>query len=112
MAHVEIEVTEGTQDVLLKISPTKKDGSPAQVEPGSIEYIKTSGEGEVQEAEDEQSARFVTAGPGVSEGEVTADADLGEGVVTIRDTWKITVLPALAENVGLTAEAVDKEIVE
>src|SRR5687768_8182447 len=104
----EVEVVEGESDVLLKIAPVKKNGQPGQVEPGKTEYIVTSGDVTIEEAEDEQSGLAKTGAVGVSEGIVRADADLGEGVIHIEDTWKITVKAALAENVGLTGEVVPK----
>jgi hypothetical protein len=105
----EVEVNEGEQDVLLKISPVKKNGQPAEVEAGQTEYIVEEGDVTIQEADDEKSAKAITGAAGVSRGRVRADADLGEGVVHIEDTWQITVKPALAENVGLTGEVIAKE---
>ena len=46
-----------------------------------------------------------TRSPGASEVLVSADADLGAGVVTIADTIGVTVSAAMAEQLGLQADA-------
>lgn len=105
---IELTVNQGEQDVLLKISPTTQKGNPATVEPGSTEYIIESGEGSINEAEDELSAVLVTGGVGDVSGHIKADADLGEGVKEIRETFLVHVVSPQAENLGATGEAIDK----
>lgn len=99
----------GEQDALLKIDPTTKKGNPAQVELGKTKYvIDSAGNEEVQMAADEKSARVVTVALGDIVGHIDADADLGEGIVPIGDTFVIHVVSPQAENLGASGEAVDK----
>lgn len=105
---IELTVNQGEQDVLLKISPTTLKGAPAEVEAGSTEYIIESGEGSIDEAADEKSATLITGAAGDVTGRIKADADLGEGVKHIEDTFVIHVISPQAENLGASGEVVDK----
>jgi hypothetical protein len=104
---LEATVNQGEQDYLLKIAPTTAKGNPAEIE--NPEYIVESPEGIVVEvAEDGKSAKVITQGVGDITGRTRVDADLGEGVVHIEDTFIIHVVSPQAANVGLTGEPVEK----
>jgi hypothetical protein len=106
---IDIEVIQGEQDALLKISPKTLSGKDAEIEAGTAQYTVTDGPYEsVQVEPDGKSARVVTTEVGEINGTISGDADLDEGVKQITDTFKIRVVAAEAENLGATGEAVAK----
>lgn len=73
-------------------------GNPAEVEPGSVRFV-SSNEGVFraeQDPDNEKVVKVVATGNGVAELHFVADADLGEGVVTIQGFMGVEVLPAQA----------------
>lgn len=93
------------QKVALAVAFTDKMGNPASVE-GAPAWASSDPCVEVTAAADGFSAVATTTGPlGTAQVSVTADADLGEGVVPIVGTLDIQVVAAMAANVGITAGA-------
>lgn len=92
--------TEQKIPVVLKIvtdtgKPAKVDGAPA--------WVVISGNSSVVVAEDGLSAEVISADdPGDTTVMVKADADLGEGVEEISDTFTVHVVGATAKNLGLS----------
>jgi hypothetical protein len=91
------------------INPTTKAGKPAELDgPATLSIV--SGGATVRQATDEEIQGtpgligFVVSEDtaGVSVFQVSADADLGEGVATITDGGSYTYNSPLAENLGLT----------
>lgn len=75
--------------------PAKVDGAPA--------WVVISGNSSVVVAEDGLSAEVISADdPGDTTVMVKADADLGEGVEEISDTFTVHVVGATAKNLGLS----------
>jgi hypothetical protein len=72
-------------------------GNPAPVEPGSVNF-SSSDEAvfRVEPQDNEKQIKVVAVGPGVAELRYSADADLGDGVVTIEGFTGVEVLPAQA----------------
>lgn len=91
------------QNAVLQVGATDRHGNPAQIEPGSLEY-GSSDESVVtveEDPDDETKVKIVSNGdpitaPKVATVTVKADADLGEGVVTIEGTVAIVLEPEQA----------------
>lgn len=79
---VTMKVTQFVEGIL---QPVDRLGNPAQVEAGTVQF--TSSDEAVfvvaRTAEDELKVKLVATGVGVAQLDYSADADLGEGVVTI-----------------------------
>lgn len=93
-----------TQFVEGQLQPVDRLGNPAPVEPGSVRF--TSSDENVfraaQDAENELNVRLIATGVGVAQLSYSADADLGEGIVTIEGFTGVEVLPADAVGFGIT----------
>jgi hypothetical protein len=63
--------------------------------------VGVGGDATVEPSEDGLSCYLISGEPGNSQITVTADADLGEGVVTLTDTIDLAVVPASASALGL-----------
>lgn len=93
-----------TQFVEGVLQPVDRKGRPAKVQPGSVDY-SSSDENVFTVTEDpnDETKLIITA---VSEGtgqlDYSADADLGDGVVTISGFTAVEVLPASAVGFGIT----------
>lgn len=100
---VEVSIT-NEQKIKASLTPTTGGGKPAQLDPNNPpKWSVISGESTVVPAPDGLSADLVSSDtPGDTVFLVEADADLGDGVETISDTIKLTVLGAKAQNLGLT----------
>jgi len=100
---VEVSIT-NEQKVKATITPKTLGGKPAQVDPNNPpKWSVVSGDSTVTPATDGLSADLVSSDtPGDTVYLVEADADLGDGVETISDTIKLTVIGARAANLGLT----------
>lgn len=93
------------QKVKVSIVPVTATGKPAKLD-GAPTWSVPSGSATVDVAADGLSAFLVSPdSPGDSEVLIEADADLGAGVVTISDTVKLSVVGALATQLGLVADA-------
>lgn len=88
------------QKVKVTLTPTTATGKPSSLD-GAATFEVVSGDATVENI-DELSAYIISGAAGVSVVSVSADADLGEGVVTITDSITVTVSDPLAANLGLT----------
>lgn len=72
-------------------------GNPAPVEAGSVNF-SSSDEGvfRIERLDNEKQVKVVATGAGVAQLNYSADADLGDGVVTIEGFTGVEVLPAQA----------------
>jgi hypothetical protein len=99
---LKLEIT-NEQKIKVSLTPTTDTGKPAKLD-GAPTWLVQSGTAAVQAAEDGLSAELVSGDePGDTEIQVSADADLGAGVVTVTDTILLTVVQAEAKNLGLSA---------
>ena len=91
------------QKVTVTLKPEDRLGNPAQVEAGSVVF--TSNDESVctvvQNPDNELQADVFSQGVGVAQLDFSADADLGEGVVTISGFSAVEVLPLEAVGFGL-----------
>lgn len=85
----------GTEKILVTAAP---DG-PLD---GDVLFTPTSGQGFFERV-DPTSGYVMSDGDGATEFSVTADADLGEGIVTLTDTLTLHTTPRQASTLGLTA---------
>lgn len=90
------------QKVQVTLAPMTEAGNPATLD-GAPVWAVTAGDATLEVAEDGLSAYLISGEPGNSVITVTADADLGEGVVNIVDTIDLAVVPASASQLGLLA---------
>lgn len=100
---VEITLT-NEQKIKATLSPKTATGRPAQVDPNNKpSWSVISGDVVVEPSDDGLSATIISPdAPGDSQILVEADADLGDGVETISDMIKVSVVGARAANLGLT----------
>lgn len=99
---LELKIT-NEQKISVKLTPRTATGKPAELD-GKATFTIVSGESSVLPGEDGRSATLVSSdAPGDTQFLVEADADLGEGVETISDIIKLTVIGAHAANLGLEA---------
>lgn len=85
----------------MTLAPTTEAGNPATLD-GAPVWTVVSGDATLEVAEDGLSAFLVSGAADVNSViEVTADADLGEGVVTLTDTIDLAVVAASASALGL-----------
>lgn len=91
------------QKVEVTLAPTTEAGNPATLD-GAPVWTVVSGDATLEVAADGLSAFLVSGAADVNSViEVTADADLGEGVVTLTDTIDLAVVAAEASRLGLVA---------
>lgn len=89
------------EKVQVTLAPTTAAGNPASLD-GLPTWKVTSGDATLEVAADGLSAFLVSGAPGVnSQIAVTADADLGAGVVTLSDVIDLAVVLASASALGL-----------
>lgn len=89
------------QQISLTLKITTDTGRPAKVD-GSPSWVVLSGNSSLTVADDGLSAMLVSSDdPGDTTGIVKADADLGDGVEEISDTFTLHVVGATAKNLGL-----------
>ena len=92
------------QKVLVTLAPTTAAGNPAILD-GAPVWTVVSGDATLEVSEDGLSAFLVSGAADVtSQIEVTADADLGEGVVTLTDVIDLAVVAAQASALGLVVD--------
>ena len=72
-------------------------GNPAEVQAGSVNF-SSSDEGvfRIERLDNESRVKVIATGTGVAQLNYSADADLGDGVVTIEGFTGVEVLPAQA----------------
>ena len=92
------------QKVPVTAAPVTASGGPAQVD-GPLTVTVQSGEGTFTQDPGSPLSFYAVSGetPGTTVYLVSADADLGAGVVTIEDTVEYAVSGAQAAAFGLTA---------
>lgn len=92
------------QKVMVTLAPTTEAGNPATLD-GAPVWTVLSGDATLEVSEDGLSAFLVSGAADVtSQIEVTADADLGEGVVTLTDVIDLAVVQASATALGLVVD--------
>ena len=97
-----LQITSTNEEkVLVTIAATTAAGNPAAVD--AVTFTVTSGDATVVEVEANVSYYVVSGAGGLSTIEVTADADLGEGVVALTDAIEYFVVAAQASSLGFTA---------
>jgi len=93
------------QKILVHVTPQSLAGKPVPID-GNIAVETTVGDGTFTLEADGKSFYAVSGdNPGDTVYVVSADADLGAGVVTISDTVTLTVAGALAANFGITTDS-------
>jgi hypothetical protein len=89
------------QKVSITLNITTDAGRPAKVD-GAPAWVILSGSSSLAVAEDGLSAVLTSSDdPGDTTGIVKADADVGEGIVEISDTFTVHVAGAQAKNLGI-----------
>lgn len=93
-----------TQFVTGQITPTNKKGNPAPVEAGSVKITSSNESVAVVTQDVADQTKFTVTGvaPGVAQIDVSADADLGEGITNITGFLAVEILPAQATGFGIT----------
>lgn len=93
-----------TQFVEGELQPVDRLGNPAQVEAGTVQF--TSSDEAVfvvaRDVENELKVKLVATGAGVAQLDYSADADLGEGVVTITGFTGVEISPEQAVGFAVT----------
>lgn len=102
---LELNIT-NEQKIPVTVNPVTATGRPAQLD-GPIVVTVQSGDGTVETVDDRTFKAVSGDNPGDTVYLVSADADLGAGVVTVSDIVTLHVAGALAESLGLTAGAVE-----
>lgn len=98
--HMDITIT-NEQKVSVTLTPVTDAGKPAKLD-GAPAWTVLSGSSMITVATDGLSAVLTSADdPGTTEIQVSADADLGEGVQEISATISLIVVHANASNLGL-----------
>jgi hypothetical protein len=91
------------EKVLVSLAPVTAAGNPATLD-GVPTWTVIEGDATLEVAEDGLSAYLVSGAADVnSKVEVVADADLGEGVVSLTDVIDLAVVAASASALGLVA---------
>lgn len=88
------------EKILVTLAPKTAAGNPASVE--NPVWSVTSGDATLLPSEDGLSCELVSGAAGINEIKVTADADLGEGVVEISSDITLAVTSPLAADLGIT----------
>jgi hypothetical protein len=89
------------EKVQVTLAPTTAAGNPAILD-GVPTWAVTEGDATLEVSEDGLSAFLVSGNADVnSKIEVTADADLGEGVITLTDVIDLAVVAAQASALGI-----------
>ena len=94
------------QKVEVTLAPVTEAGNPATLDGVPVWAVVEGGDATLEVAADGLSAFLVSGAADVtSQITVTADADLGEGIVTLTDTIDLAVVAAAASQLGLVAAA-------
>lgn len=98
-----LQITSTNEEkVPVMLDPKTAAGNPAQVQ--NVTFTVTEGDATVVVV-DEMNFEVVSGAGGLSKITVTADADLGEGVVELTDTIEYFVTAAQASSLGFNAGA-------
>jgi len=86
------------QLILGALTPVNKKGEPAPIEPGTVQFSSENPEiaDVVEDPENETKFKILGKAEGTTKINFSADADRGEGVVTITGSIDVEVLPAQA----------------
>lgn len=98
-----------SQQFLATIRPKTAAGKPAQVQAGSVLWTGPSFLA-ITPAADGLTAIVVAMGVGSDVISVSADADLGDGVVTISGMLNVVVTPSQAVSLGIDAGDVQEQV--
>lgn len=92
------------QQVKGQVNPVDRQGNPAKVEAGTVNYSSSDESVAVVEEDPDDETKFTVIAKGVGVAQITAeaDADLGEGVKTISTFAAVEVLPEGAVGFGFT----------
>lgn len=93
------------EKILVTLSPKTAAGNDASVE--NPVWSVVSGDATLVPSEDGLSCELVSGASGINEIKVTADADLGEGVVEISSDITLAVTSPLAADLGITVGAAE-----
>lgn len=102
-----IQITD-VQKVKARLSPIDAAGNPAQVQAGSVSWASSDPAilSVTPNPADEMEAEVVAIGPlGSAQVQVSADADLGDGVKSINGIGDVQVIASEATTVGLAFDA-------
>lgn len=103
-SFMEIKLTD-EQKVLVTLAAVTPKGKPVKVD-GVPTWEVQSGDSQVQPTPDGLSATIVSAdAPGITVINVTADADLDEGVRNITEVLNVTVVDPQASSLGISVGA-------
>lgn len=95
------------EKVLIVLNPTTAAGNPAIVD-GAPVWTLNDGDATLEVAADGMSAYLVSGTPLVNAVNVTADADLGEGVRSISEDITYNVVAAEAAALGISSSVEPK----
>lgn len=92
------------QQVSGQVNPVDRQGNPAPVQAGTVEFSSSDENVFVveEDPDDETKFKVIAKGVGVAQLSVKADADLGDGVTTIETFAAVEVFPEAAVGFGLT----------
>lgn len=90
--------TTNEEKVRITLNPTTAAGNAVMVE--NVVFTVDSGDATTEELDPNREYFLISGTGGLNTITVTADADLGEGVVTITDTIEYFVTEAQASNFG------------
>lgn len=95
---------QSNQNVPGSIAPATKTGTAEPVQDGSVVYSSSNEAAFTVEADATDQLKFTVKGVGQGTGQlnISADADLGDGVVTISTSVDITVTEPQATQIGVT----------
>ena len=91
------------QKVMISANPVTGAGNPVELD-GPVAVEVQSGEGTFEMVDDKSFYLVSGDNPGDTVYVITADADLGEGVVNISDVINLHIEGAMAQSFGLVAE--------
>jgi hypothetical protein len=92
-----------TQQVPVQIAGADKKGAPAPVQNPTFTSSDPNVATVTQDTTDPTKATVVAGLPGTCQIQVSADADLGDGVTTISGVLDITVVAGQAASIAVTA---------
>jgi len=93
------------QKIKITVNPKTAAGNPASIQEGSLQVEVLEGDGTAETIEGDPNSFYAISGSAtgaITRIKVSADGDLGEGVVTLEDEALVTVIPATASSLGLT----------
>lgn len=98
-----------SQKAVLSISPVDKKEFPAAVDGVPVWTVADSTVASLTPSEDGLSASIVAEAPGTTQINVTADADLGEGVVELIGTLDVQVTAGQAVSLNISSSAPEEQ---